>query len=251
MQVYCLNINALTRRTTFSVRLTVRSVTWFITLQCHLFSIFVYILHFFSCSNATVYDWCHYWLPKAQCSLVNACVTSLAANFYVSWWLNVTRSLGHKFCGFTRARVQQSFLITGFVFHWRITRQWRWSVCLLGPGNNAYNVIIHINKSHDLPEAERAPFYLSVQIPEKCTFGNDGTTKQNWQYFLRSLSLFKMLAWIKYTKCLNEVLRWASSPRETISCKLHKCSTNLISIWFQKVLCFYRFLIAGTLKCWW
>ena len=38
-----------------------------------------------------------------------------------------------------------------------------------------YNVIIHINKSHDLPEAERAPFYLSVQIPEKCTHGNDDT----------------------------------------------------------------------------
>ena len=129
-----------------------------------------------------------------------------------------------------------------------------------GVGQSVYQVLkkmcimwiswINANKIDKLPEAERAPFYLSVQIPEKCTFGNDGTTKQNWQYLLRSLSLFKMLAWIKYTKCLNEVLRWASSPRETISCKLHKCSTNLISIWFQKVLYFYR-SIVGTLKCWW
>ena len=73
-----------------------------------------------------------------------------------------------------RELFQQSFLITGFVFHWRITRQWRWSVCLSGPENNV-NVNIYVNKIHDLPEAERAPFYLSVQIPEKCTYGNDGT----------------------------------------------------------------------------
>ena len=67
-----------------------------------------------------------------------------------------------------------------------------------------------------------------------------------WQYVLKSLSLFRMLAWIKYTKCLNEVLRWASSPRDTISWTIHKYCRNP-NLNLQKDFCFS----VGTLKCWW
>ena len=58
-----------------------------------------------------------------------------------------------------------------------------------------------------------------------------------------------ILAWIKYTKCLNEVLRWASSPRDTISCmntiQYKSRYTDTVHIRFvtlQKVLLFSGYL---------
>ena len=57
--------------------------------------------------------------------------------------------------------------------------------------------ILDINKIDELPEAERAPFYLSVQIPEKeylCKWwysnNADNTHEQNWQYLLKKTFLF-------------------------------------------------------------
>ena len=64
---------------------------------------------------------------------VNACVTSLAAN--LSSMATSHKITWSQVLWIHKTRVWQSFLITGFVFHCRITRQWHWSVCLSGPEN--------------------------------------------------------------------------------------------------------------------
>ena len=78
VQVYCLNINALTQWTTFLWDSTnVRHLIYNATVS----SLYIYsaLLQLLRCNSLWLV-----WslrLPKAQFSLVNACVTSLSANF--------------------------------------------------------------------------------------------------------------------------------------------------------------------------
>ena len=114
------------------------SDTWFITLQCLLYIciIYIYILQSLQCCT-NFYDWYGHWGCKAQSML---CITSLAANLSsMAWSHKITRSTIRLSTRSTCKAIHWSTCpakfsqITGFVFQDRITRQWRWSVCLSGP----------------------------------------------------------------------------------------------------------------------
>ena len=151
----------------------------------------------------------------------------------------------------------QSFHITGFLFHRLITRQLRWSVCLSDPKikmNYRQNLKLKMNyhqilkskwnRSWKLQAEKRVAYTIASrenQIAKarttKSVFTWSGASSflsissNSWKEISQiskelGIRNVTFLAWIKYTKCLKEVFRWASSPSETISWKGNGAQTQ-------------------------
>lgn len=225
------------------------SDTWFITLRC-LLSLYIYIFCHFSVAPMLHQSMIGMMVTEAgqgPVFSVNACVTSLAANLSsmasshkITWsqvlWIHKSTcppKFSHHRIRISRPDHETVALVSLSIRSWKweqIIQIYKYSTndCFHGP--TVYNVkpevVLYLKWSQLL-------FIYQFKFLKKiCTFRNECTSI--------------ILAWIKYTKCLNEVLRWASSPRDTISWTIHKCSTNPI-LNLQKILCF----LLGTLKCWW